>query len=360
MPLFDKIAGSIRQQILDGTLRPGDPIPSVRDMSEQWSCAPGTVQRAYRELAAQGLIDSQVGQGSWVAERKEQHALLRRATLLNQVEGFALSVLAAGFTPVEIAEATREVLARWQARTGEPAPTSDQAIRFVGSHDPIISLLARRLSRFSPGYSLQMTFAGSLGGLIALARYGADIAGVHLWDDETEQYNTPFVKRFLPGRQVALLTLAERRLGLIVPGGNPADIAGLEDLIKKPGLRFVNRQAGAGTRVWLDSQLAKRGIDAEQIEGYQIAMRTHLEVAGEVAAGRADVGLGIEAAALAHGMGFVPLTTERYDLVIPAETWEMPVIQSLVEWLITDVAQETINAMGGYDVRQTGRVEWIE
>ncbi|HQE18320.1 MAG TPA: substrate-binding domain-containing protein [Aggregatilineales bacterium] len=359
MALFGKIADSVRRQILDGSLKPGDPLPSVREMSERWGCAPGTVQRAYRELAAQGLIVSQVGQGSRVAERGEMHTPLRRATLVNQLEAFLLGVLAAGYSPHEVDSAMHEVLDRWQVRVELPATASQQVLRFVGSHDPIISMLASRISALAPDYILKLTFVGSFGGLMALARYGADIAGCHLWDRETGTYNRAHVKQLLPGRRIALLTLGHRRLGLIVPHGNPAGITGLRDLVR-PDVRFINRQWGAGTRVWLEAQLEELGLSAEAINGYGDEVNTHLEVAGAVAEKRADVGLAVEAAALAYGLDFIRLTTERYDLVIPAEVWELPVIQRLVAWLNSDEAKAAILDLGGYEVEETGRVEWVE
>lgn len=360
MYLFQQIVEAIRQQILSGALHPGDDLPSVREMAAQWGCATGTVQRAYRELALQGLVATQVGQGSWVAWQTEDRAPLRRATLVNQVEAFMLGILASGYASHEIEEATREVLARWQARVEAPGEAPpDQVLRFVGSHDLTISLIASRIVDLVPGYNLEVRFLGSLGGLITLARYGADIAGCHLWDKETGLYNRPFVQRLLPGRRVALLTLAHRRLGLIVRRGNPAGVHGLEDLAR-PGVRFINRQRGAGTRVWLDTQLNERGIAPEQIEGYDNEVNTHLEIAGAVAQDRADVGLGIEAAALAYGLGFIFLTLERYDLVIPAEVWELPAVQKLSNWLSTDDATAAFTELGGYDTHETGRVEWID
>ena len=127
----------------------------------------------------------------------------------------------------------------------------------------------------------------------------------------------------------------------------------------RPGLRFVNRQSGAGTRVWLDVQLRHLGITPEQIGDYGREVQTHSEVARVIAEGQADVGLGIEAAALAYGLGFVPLTTERYDLVIPAEVWPRSPIQALALWLASPEAQQNILALGGYDIRETGKVEWL-
>ncbi len=358
MALFEEIAAAIRLQIVNGALQPGDRLPSVREMSEQWGCAPGTVQRAYQDLARQGLIAAQVGQGSRVAARIEAHTPLRRAALTNQIEAFLLGIFAAGYTPGEVDNAVHQVLERWRAQVGSTAPSPHETIRFVGSHDPGIALLAHRFAELAPGFALKVTFAGSISGLIALARFGADIAGCHLWDAETGTYNAPFVRRFLPGRQVALLTLAHRRVGLIVPPGNPASLGSLNDLANS-SLRFVNRQQTAGARIWLDAQLAQMDVKAAQIRGYDNEVPTHLEVAGAVAAGHADVGIGVEAAALAYGLDFVLLTSECYDLVIPAEVWDLPALRALYGWLCSDEAKAAIGDLGGYDTSDTGRVEWI-
>ena len=354
-----KIVEALRRRIYSGELKPGSRLPSIRQMSIEWNCAPGTVQRAYRRLTELGLVSSQVGQGSRVAEHREAYTPLRRATLVNHIEAFLLDFLAAGYTPKEIDDATHEVLDRWQARMDNPEEKSIEVIRFVGSHDPIVSLISRRFTEFAPETSLSVTFVGSLGGLMALARGGADIAGCHLWDAEASLYNVSFVRRLMPGRRVALLTIAHRSLGLIIPPGNPAQIGKLAD-IARPGIRFVNRQRGAGARVWLDARLAELGISPGQIEGYDHEVRLHLEVAGTVAGGDADAGLGLEAAALAYGLDFLPLTMERYDLVIPEENWKLPAIQAVARWLAGGDAKTTIIGVGGYDVAETGRVEWVE
>lgn len=359
MALAQEIVAELRLQILNGTLKPGDPLPSVRVMSEQKNCAPGTVQRAYRELARQGLISAQVGQGTRVAVHTEMHTPLRRATLVNQIEAHLLGLFASGYTPQEVDDAVHEVLERWQSHINQSHLPFKNVIRFVGSHDPSISLIAHHFTELAPGYVLKTTFAGSLSGLIALARFGADIAGCHLWDAETDTYNKPLIQQFLPGRRVVLLTLAHRRLGLIVPRGNPAQISALADLAN-PGVRFVNRQWGTGTRLWLDTQLKRMAIKPEQITGYNREVATHLEVAGNVAENRADVGLGVEAAALAYGLDFVLLTTEQYDLVIPSEVWDLQEIQLLVEWMESDEARTAITNLGGYDTTHTGSVEWID
>ncbi|RPI92852.1 MAG: GntR family transcriptional regulator, partial [Chloroflexi bacterium] len=254
--LYQEIAESLRQAILYGELKPGDELPPIRDMSVRWHCAPGTVQRAYRELVQQGLVTSRPGQGTRVATpaAPESQSALRRASLANEAEAFLLRLLSSGHAVDEVEQAVRLALDRWRVMVDDIEPAADRVIRFVGSHDPSIAMLADHFRTLLPGYILHITFAGSLGGLIALAEHKAHLAGSHLWDEETDAYNAAFVRRLLPGQRTALLTLAHRRLGLIVAAGNPAGIAGLPDLIR-PGLRFINRQPGAGTRVWLDAQL---------------------------------------------------------------------------------------------------------
>lgn len=360
-PLYQQIAESVRREILHGDLRPGDQLPPVRAMAARWQCTPGTVQRAYKELARQGLVVSRPGQGTRVAEAVpvDDTAPLRRAALVNQAEAFLLQVLAAGYAVDEVEQAVRSALDRWRVLTREQMTPPGQALRFVGSHDPAFSLIAARFGDVAPACTLQVTFAGSLGGLMALAQGEADLAGSHLWDEESDTYNAPFVQRLLPGRRVALLTLAHRRLGFITAAGNPTGIAGLEDLARGR-VRFVNRQRGAGTRVWLDAQLHRLELSASQITGYGDEALTHSEVARAVAEERADVGLGVEAAARAYGLGFVLATTERYDLVVPEDTWDSPAIQALALWLHSDEAKSAIEDLGGYDTRKTGEVEWVD
>lgn len=360
-PLYQQIAESVRKEILYGNLAPGDRLPSVREMAGRWRCTPGTVQQAYRELAGTGLVVSRAGQGTHVASQLPVEAgdaePLRRAALIHRAEAFLLQVLAAGYNASEVELAVRTALDRWRGLAEEPSGRLPvRNLRFVGSHDPALSLIAARFDEIARGASLQVSYAGSLGGLIAIARGEADLAGCHLWDEETDCYNAPFVQRLLPGRRVALLTLAHRRLGLIVASGNPE---GLRDLTDLPSLRFINRQQGAGTRVWLDAQLRRLGIDHALIVGYGGEVATHGEVASAVAEGRADAGLGVETAALSYGLDFVPLTTERYDLVVPDEIWPSEPVQALVAWLASTAAREAIGGLGGYETGQTGAVSWI-
>jgi molybdate-binding protein/DNA-binding transcriptional regulator YhcF (GntR family) len=358
--LYRKIAEEIRQQILRGHLNPGDRLPSVRQMASQWGCTVGTVQRAYQELALLGLVVSRAGQGTRVVSSARQvgDSALRWASLVHRSEAFLLEVLTAGYSPQEIDAAMRQAMERWQVIVRQSLPAQAHTLRFAGSHDPVLAWMGAHFPEIVPAFILQLGFTGSLGGLIALAEGNADLAGCHLWDAESDSYNAPFVRRLLPGRPVALVTLAHRRLGLLLPAGNPAGLHGLEDLTR-PGLRFVNRQAGSGTRVWLDAALHRLGVDTSLIPGYDDQRMTHSEVAAAVAAGQAQVGFGLQAVALTYGLDFIFLVQERYDLVIPAESLEQVSIARLVEWLAGEEARKVIAGFGGYDAGEAGMLRWV-
>jgi molybdate-binding protein/DNA-binding transcriptional regulator YhcF (GntR family) len=358
--LYKQIAESFRQEILTGQLKPGNRLPSVREVSEAWNCTVGTVQHAYQELARQGLVTSRAGQGTKVVEGVpvQDETPLRRAMLVHRAEAFLLEVLTAGYRVDEVEQAVRQALDRWRLPEKENILLEGKTLRFAGSHDLAITWLASHFPEIASGYTLQLNFTGSLGGLIALAEGKADLAGSHLWDEESDSYNLPFVRRLFPGKRVALVNLARRRLGLIVPAGNPAKITGLVDLVR-PGLRFVNRQPGSGTRVWLDASLHRAGLPVEDIQGYNLEKMTHSAVAQVVAEDQADVGFGLEAAALSFGLDFIFLTHDRYDLVmLPASMNQTPV-QACLEWLRDPQTRRIIEKLGGYDAKDTGQVEWV-
>jgi len=223
----------------------------------------------------------------------------------------------------------------------------------IGSHDMALDLMAQFLAERWPGRRLRSANAGSLGGLIALRRGECHLAGTHLLDPESGEYNLPYVRRYLAGVPVVVVTLAHREQGLMVAPGNPKGIRDLRDLAR-PDVRFVNRQRGAGTRVLLDYSLQRLGIDPASIPGYDREELTHLAVAAAVASGRADVGLGIRAAAAAMGLDFLPLALERYDLVIPQDLYEDPWFRPLRELLHDSRFRAAVAALPGYDVRAMG------
>ena len=236
-----------------------------------------------------------------------------------------------------------------------PVEEIERKIVATGSHDLTLDLLASLLRRNDPGLTLGSSNVGSLGGLMALRRGEAHLAGSHLLDEETGEYNVPFVRRYLEGREIVIVRLVGRTQGLMVPSGNPLGIASLEDLFRD-GVSFVNRQRGSGTRVLLDYKLKRLGPEPHRIAGYEREEYTHLGVAAAVAAGRADTGLGILSAARAMGLDFVPLLNEQYDLIIPADFYDGDLLAPLLGLIRSDEFKCEVEALGGYDTSRTGEV----
>jgi putative molybdopterin biosynthesis protein len=229
----------------------------------------------------------------------------------------------------------------------------EQAIFVIGSHDLSLDLLAQFLAE--RGRRLASANVGSLGGLLALRRREAHLAGSHLLDPASGEFNLPFLRQYLPGLPLRLVGLVERQQGLMVPRGNPQGLASLADLAR-PELTFVNRQRGAGTRLLLDYQLDLLGIAAESVRGYNQEEYTHLAVAAAVASGRASCGLGIAAAAQALELDFIPLFSERYDLVIPLEHYHSRLLEPLLETLADQRFRQAVAALPGYDPAPMGTI----
>jgi putative molybdopterin biosynthesis protein len=358
--LYKIIAETIRKDIVEGRLKPGDRLPPLRSLTGEWNCTPSTVQHAYHELAQEGLIISRPGRGTHVSDQFSipKNLPLRRASLVNRMESLLLELLTSGYTPFEVEQAMELALVRWKSFDQAAVIQPGNQLRFKGSHDPAMDWVALHFPDFSPEKSIEVNFTGSLGGLIALVEGKADLAGCHLWDEESDSYNGPFVKRLLPGRKMLLLTLTHRRLGFLVAPGNPHAISDFQDL-KKSGVRFLNRQGGSGTRVWLDFMFKKNNIIPANIDGYNHICLTHSELARKIAEGHADVGVGLEASAISFGLDFIFLTKEKYDLVIPAEYVDNDPFQLLIKFLNNAETRRSIAALGGYDVTHTGDVDWV-
>jgi putative molybdopterin biosynthesis protein len=229
----------------------------------------------------------------------------------------------------------------------------ERTLVVLGSHDLTIDLIAQELAL--QGFKLSSGNLGSLGGLIALRRGEAHVAGSHLLDPESGEYNISYIRKYMPDIPVVIVNLVTRQQGLIVQPGNPENIQSLDDLVR-PDITYVNRQRGAGTRVLLDYHLEQLGIQPDSIDGYAQEEYTHLTVAAAIASSRANCGLGIRAAADALNLGFVPLYQERYDLVIPRIHYESDLIQPVLKLLDTPEFQKSVTAMPGYGVEQMGEV----
>ncbi|MBI4731860.1 MAG: molybdopterin biosynthesis protein, partial [Chloroflexi bacterium] len=229
----------------------------------------------------------------------------------------------------------------------------ERTIFCIGSHDMTLDLLAQFLSRHDR--RLASANVGSQAGLVALKRGEAHLAGSHLLDPVTGEYNLSYIRQYLGGVPVKVYGFVGREQGLMVKRGNPKGVKSLAD-ISRLKVRFMNRQRGAGTRVLLDYELSKMGIPAESIQGYNQEEYTHLGVAAAIASGRADCGLGIPAAAKALDLDFVPLFQETYQLVILKAFAESELLAPLFAVLDDLEFQKAVLTMPGYDVREMGKI----
>jgi len=226
-------------------------------------------------------------------------------------------------------------------------------VMIIGSHDIALDILSDELRKTGRPVRIASGNVGSLGGLMALRKGTAHVAGSHLLDTETGTYNISYIQKYLRGLPVHVFHLVEREQGLIVQKQNPKGIGGIEDLTRDDVI-FINRQLGSGTRVLLDYKLHELGIDATRITGYENEEYTHMNVAVAVQSGLADAGLGILAAARALDLGFIPLVREQYDLVIPSSFVNDPRIGLLLEVIRSEDFRERIKGLGGYNPENSG------
>ncbi|SLM31542.1 MoeA2 [Desulfamplus magnetovallimortis] len=240
-----------------------------------------------------------------------------------------------------------------------PLAAIEDTVVITGSHDNTLDLLADQICRTRPGVTISSSHVGSMGGLMAIRKKTCHVAGSHLLDPEDGSYNISYIKKYLPGERVWLVNLVMREQGLIVAGGNPEKIKGLDDL-KKKELVFINRQGGAGTRVLLDYKLKELGMTPADIRGYENEEYTHMSVAVAVLSGRADAGMGIYAAAKALSLDFIPVFTESYDLVIPDRFFHTEKIQVLLETIKTNDFKKRVGELGGYGTETTGEAILLE
>jgi putative molybdopterin biosynthesis protein len=229
----------------------------------------------------------------------------------------------------------------------------ENTIVSIGSHDLIMDYIASLLEKAEtgPGESkihLSSAHVGSMGGILALSRGEAHIAPIHLLDEETGEYNTSYIQKYLGNRKIALVKGVKRQQGFMVMKGNPKGIHTIEDLANN-GVTFVNRQKGSGTRILTDYLLKKAGIDSGKIRGYDRDMTTHMAVAAAVSAGTADVGVGVFSAAKAMDLDFIPIGFEEYDFAIPEQFMETGMIHRFLEVLGSVEFKKILEELGGYE-----------
>ncbi len=236
-----------------------------------------------------------------------------------------------------------------------PLSSIENTIVITGSHDNTLDILADQIKGVSGDISVSSSHVGSMGGLMAIKKGTCHMAGAHLLDPEDGSYNISYIKKYLPDQKVWVINLVMRDQGLIVPKGNPENIKSIKDL-KDKGLQFINRQPGSGTRILFDYKLKTLGISIHDIQGYENDEYTHMSVAVAVLSGRVDAGLGIQAAARALDLDFIPVVTEEYDLIIPDRFYKTRKIQALLDIIQTKKFQDRIQSLGGYGTQNTGKI----
>ncbi len=367
-PLYEQIADQVKIMIENGEVHNGDKMPTVRELSQQLHINPTTVARAYQILEQEGLVEARCRRGTIVRSTTASFKGMppRERRLLDRINSFIINALSTGYSPDEL-----ESILRLQIKdcpTKENGPKSfdktspdiqRMTVNIVGSNDLALDLLVSRLRYKSPGWKCLVTPAGSMGGLLAVLEGKADMAGTHLLDEATGEYNLPYIEHTLQGIPVAVVHLANRIQGLMVAKNNPKAIHDLSDL-SRSDITFTNRQKGSGTRVLLDFKLRELGIQPQNVKGYQVEMNTHLEVAMSIINGKSDVGLGIKSAANSCSLDFIPATKEQFDLIIPISPRHEQLLATVVDILRSDDFKRTVDEMGGYDTSRTGEMVVIK
>ena len=218
---------------------------------------------------------------------------------------------------------------------------------FSGSHDLALEQISEQIADH---LTLLTMPVGSLDGLVNLRQGLCQVSGAHLLDKSGE-YNTPFVRHLFPDRLMDMVTLAYRTQGLMVAAGNPLGIRSASDLART-GLRFINRNPGSGTRLWLDTELERLDIPTKNINGYDHIVNTHTGCARAIASGEADAALGLQASARQHGLDFIPLFEERYDLILPRE--HEGILAPLFDHIQTAAFRQNISTLTGYTTTHSG------
>jgi putative molybdopterin biosynthesis protein len=317
------------------------------------------VEELFRLTGDRTRVEAEwVGEASsaQVSHTRVQLARVGDRLLARPLTGAAAFTAADGLTvPVQRASRSKKVTQPWVTiDLWVDTELADRTAVVLGC-DPALALLAAHLARRYPAFRLIWVHSSSLAALRLLGRGQAHAAGTHLWDQESGEYNVPYVRRELPGRRLVIVTLSEWQQGLIVARGNPKGISAPAEL-ERPDITMVNRELGAGSRTLLDLWLQGAGVSATQVNGYGREVSSHLEVAEAVAHGLADVGPGIMAVARALGLDFIPVQEERYDLVIPLEFLNATAVQAVLEIAVSRPFQEELEALGGYDSSRAGTV----
>ncbi len=236
-----------------------------------------------------------------------------------------------------------------------PVEKLKNTVVVIGSHDPLLDELGDMLHVADNDVYMSSSHVGSMGGIMAIRRGEAHAAGCHLLNTETGVYNISFMKKYFPRGGARLIRCVGRQQGMMVAKGNPLNIQKFAD-IAQPGLRYVNRQKGSGTRILTDYLCKQNALDVASIYGYDREELTHTSVAAQIVSGSADAGMGIYSAAKLYDLDFIPLCIEEYDLIIPDHAWDTPQVQQMIATLKSEEFKNKILSLGGYTVENPGEI----
>lgn len=236
-----------------------------------------------------------------------------------------------------------------------PAPSDKEYFVALGSDDLALNSLAAFLHKQKDTPELYLLPVGSMDGLIYLREKYCHLAGCHLLDSNSGEYNLSYVRMLFLEEPMVLVTLAHRHQGLLVQKGNPSDIRSFSDLARRD-IKYINRKRGSGTRLLLDQQLQALGINSNEVHGYEDEVYTHMDVAEAVSSGAADTGLAVQSAAWHMELDFIPLVLERFDLVMYEEMFNNPKMQRIIEHIKSVKFHRTMDLLGGYDSTHSGDV----
>ena len=341
---------------------PGYPVSGIlvltellRPLLEDWYQA-GARRDVHREAVLSRPVVSGLKYQEFVRVRLGRAAGKLIASPLGRGSGVVSSFMKAdGILEVPQGVEGYEAGSRVQVRLLRPEEELAHTLLAIGSHDPLLDEAADLLHLADPALRMSSTHVGSMGGIMAVRRGETHIAGVHLLDERDGSYNASFIRKYFPAGGVRLVECVGRTQGLMLAPGNPLGVRDVTDLAR-PGLRYVNRQRGSGTRILMDHLCRKAGMDTAAIYGYDREEFTHTSVAAQIASGSADAGMGIYSAARLYGLDLLPVCTEQYDLLIPDGAFETPMVQRLLEVLRGGAFRLRLEKLGGYRLDAPGTV----
>lgn len=286
--------------------------------------------------------------GQWIAYPLVGKDAFRLEMIPADGEALLRAEIPVGYSPGETSTSTVQV------RLLEDINRLRNTVAIAGCSG-VVSLWAKAAERWHPQMRVQCNFANSLAALESLSRGEIHIAGMHLYDPQTGEYNIPFVREVLAGRNAVLITLGIWEEGLLVPSGNPMGIKTVTDVVSLEAT-IVNREQGSGSRMLLEQTLQQEHVAFDAVKGFDRIVSNHQDVAHAVVSGIADAGISTASVAASFGLGFIPLHQSRYDLVILKEYLEEAPVQQLLGTLGHRLVHSQLEILGGYDTSKTGDI----